>query len=69
MNFIQSKLNMNTNESFESRKQVAIEDCKNMIDWYDRKKRTPRKLFNTFQVSAIVLSALTPIFDFNRGYS
>ena len=54
-------MNTSENSDIENRKQVAIDDCQKMIAWYDRKKRIPRNLFYIFQVSAIVLSALTPI--------
>lgn len=53
---------MDAISNINERKQVAIDDCKKMISWYDRKKRISRRLFYLFQVSAIVLSALTPIF-------
>ena len=45
-----------------NRKQVAIDDCQTMIDWYDREKKNPRILFYSFQIIAVVFSAMTPIF-------
>lgn len=54
-------MDLNDTSSINERKQIAIDDCQTMIAWYDRKKRIPRNLFYVFQVSAIVLSAITPI--------
>jgi len=45
-----------------NRKQFAIDDCQTMITWYDKEKKNPRILFYSFQIIAIVFSAMTPIF-------
>jgi len=48
-------------QDFSERKQIAIDDCQGLVEWYERNKRTPRILFYLSQVSTIVLGALTPV--------
>jgi hypothetical protein len=49
------------NDNIKIRQQVALDDCQNMIAWYEKNKRTARTFFYVSQVCTIVLSALTPV--------
>ena len=53
-------MNLSTDDN-KARKQVVLDDCKTMIAWYDKNKRTARIFFYVSQVCTIVLSALSPI--------
>jgi hypothetical protein len=48
-------------DDITSRRNVAIDDCQLMINWYEKNKRIPRRFYYTSQTSIIVLTALTPV--------
>ncbi|MDQ3743965.1 MAG: DUF4231 domain-containing protein [Acidobacteriota bacterium] len=48
-------------DDVRARRQLAVEDCQKMIDWYEKNKRIPRRLYYTSQTATIVFSALTPV--------
>ena len=42
-------------------RDLALDRCEKLIDWYDKTKRLQRIAYQGFEVAAIVLSGLTPI--------
>jgi hypothetical protein len=45
----------------EGRRALVVDDCQKMIDWYEKNKRVPRRLYYVSQTATIVLSAVTPV--------
>lgn len=50
-----------TSDDVRERRHLAVEDCQTMIEWYEKNKRIPRRLYYVSQTATIVLSALTPV--------